>query len=297
MFHLRSTRSAWDAARRGAPGSGGLGGRAIVTFRSKIIVTGLAWCVALTMAAPIFLMALTAFKTDAAADLGPLAPFTPTLANFAARNADVGMLRPVLNSVVEAFGGTALCLLFALPAAYGLAFHAGRRRDAILLGMLMTRFMPGVGVMIPMYLIFKAVGLVDTQAGLVLIYALVNLPIAIWMLHAYMRDIPREILESARIDGASVAQQIVFLLLPLCAPGIASTALLSIVLCWNEAFWSIQMTSAEGAPLSAYVASLSGGPLPAEISATSLVAIGPVMLIGWATQRQFVRGLTFGAVR
>lgn len=262
----------------------------------KLVLTGLAWSIALLMAAPILLMILTAFKTDAAADLGPFAPFTPTLANFTSQNANVGMLRPVLNSVVEAGGGTLLCLLFALPAAYGLAFQAGGR-NAVLFGMLMTRFMPGVGVMIPMYLIFKAIGLIDTQIGLVLIYAAINLPIVVWMLHSYMRDIPRDILESARIDGASVTQQIVFLLLPLCAPGLASTALLSVVLCWNEAFWSIQMTAAEGAPLSAYIAALSGGPMPAEISAASLLAVAPIILIGWMAQRQFARGLTFGAVR
>ena len=207
------------------------------------------------------------------------------------------MLRPVLNSVVEAGGGTVLCLLFALPAAYGLAFHTGQRRNAVLFGMLMTRFLPGVGVMIPMYLIFKAIGLIDTKIGLVLIYAAINMPIVVWMLYSYMREIPREILDSARIDGASVTQQIVFLLMPLCAPGIGSTALLSVVLCWNEAFWSIQMTSAEGAPLSAYIASLSGGPLPTEISAASLIAIAPILMIGWLAQRQFARGLTFGAVR
>ena len=117
------------------------------------------------------------------------------------------------------------------------------------------------------------------------------------MLHSFMRDIPRDIMDSARVDGASVAQQILLLLLPLCAPGIASTALLSIVLCWNEAFWSIQMTSAEGAPLSAYIASVSGSPLPEEISATSRLAVAPILVIGGAAQRQFVRGLTFGAVR
>lgn len=262
----------------------------------KLVLTGLAWSIALLMAAPILLMVLTAFKTDAAADLGPFAPFTPTLANFTSQNANVGMLRPVLNSVVEAGGGTLLCLLFALPAAYGLSVQAGGR-NAVLFGMLMTRFMPGVGVMIPMYLIFKAIGLIDTQIGLVLIYAAINLPIVVWMLYSYMRDIPHDILESARIDGASVTQQIVFLLLPLCAPGLASTALLSVVLCWNEAFWSIQMTAAEGAPLSAYIAALSGGPMPAEISAASLLAVAPIILIGWMAQRQFARGLTFGAVR
>ena len=268
-----------------------------MVFRKKVALTGLAWSAALLMASPILLMTLTAFKTDAATDLGPFAPFTPTLANFASQNPNIGILRPVLNSVVEAGGGTALCMFFALPAAYGLAFHTGRRRKIIMLGMLMTRFMPGVGIMIPMYLIFKAAGLIDTQLGLVLIYAIINMPIVVWMLYSYMLDIPRVILECARLDGASVTQQIVLLLLPLCAPGIASTALLSIVLCWNEAFWSIQMTSAEGAPLSAYIASLSGGPLPAEISATSLLAVAPILVIGWIAQRQLARGLTFGAVR
>lgn len=262
----------------------------------RIALTGLAWSVALLMAAPVLLMALTAFKTDAAADLGPLAPFTPTLASFAAQ-AEVGLARPLVNSAVEAGGGTALCFLFALPAAYGLAFGTGRGRRAILLGMLMTRFMPGMGAMIPMYLIFKATGLIDTQAGLVLIYALLNLPIVVWMLYSAMRDVPREILDSARLDGASVTQQIVRVLLPLCAPGLGSTALLSMVLCWNEAFWSVQMTSVEGAPLSAYVASLAGGPRPAEISAASLLAIAPVVAAGWLAQRRFARGLTFGAVR
>ena len=268
-----------------------------MTSRRKVALTGPAWFAALLMASPIFLMALTAFKTDAAADLGPLAPFTPTLANFASQNANVGMLRPVLNSVVEAGGGTLLCLFFALPAAYGLAFHTGRKRNAVLLGMLITRFVPGVSVIVPMYLIFKATGLLDTQVGLMLIYAAINMPIVIWMLYSYMRDKPREILDSARVDGASVMQQIVLLLLPLCAPGLSSTALISLVLCWNEAFWSIQMTSVAGAPLSAYTATLTGGPLPAEISAASLIAIAPILVIGCVAQRQFARGLTFGAVR
>ena len=112
-----------------------------------------------------------------------------------------------------------------------------------------------------------------------------------------MREIPRDILDSARIDGATPKKQIVFVLLPLCAPGIASTALLSIILCWNEAFWSIQMTFSQGAPLSAYIATLSDSLLWAKLSAASLLAVGPILLLGWVTQRQFVRGLTFGAVR
>ena len=265
----------------------------------KIVVTGLAWAVALCMSLPILWMALTAFKTDLdALRLPPKILFTPTLENFTAATGTTPIWRPALNSVVEASGATALCFLFAIPAAYALAFHSsGRGRNAVLLGMLMTRFMPGIGVMLPMYLIFKAVGLIDTQLGLVLVFALMNLPIMVWMLYSYMREIPRDILDSARIDGATARQQLVRILLPLCLPGVCSAALLSAVLCWNESFWSIQLTSSAGVPLSAYISTLSGDVLWAKLSAASLLAIAPILLIGWTTQRTFVRGLTFGAVR
>ena len=264
----------------------------------KLAMTGLAWAVALSVSLPILWMTLTAFKTDLdALQLPPKILFTPTLDNFAAANGAVPILRPILNSIVESGGATALGFLFAFPAAYALAFHVGRGRNAILLGMLMTRFMPGIGIMLPMYLLFKAIGLIDTQLGLVLVFALINLPIMVWMLYSYMREIPRDILDSARMDGATVRQQLVQVLLPLCLPGICSTALLSAVLCWNESFWSIQMTSSAGAPLSAYISTLSGDVLWAKLSAASLLAVAPILLVGWLTQRTFVRGLTFGAVR
>ncbi|MCW6512718.1 carbohydrate ABC transporter permease [Lichenifustis flavocetrariae] len=264
----------------------------------KIATTVSAWAVALSLSLPILWMALTAFKTDLdALHLPPKIFFRPTLENFLAANGSVPVLRPILNSVVESSGATALCFLFAFPAAYALAFHGGRSRNTILLGMLMTRFMPGIGVMLPMYLIFKVIGLIDTRLGLVLVLALVNLPIVVWMLYCYMREIPRDILESARLDGATAVQQLVHVLFPLCLPGVCSTALLSVVLCWNESFWSIQMTSSTAAPLSAYIATLSGDVLWAKLSAASLLAVGPILLVGWLTQRTFVRGLTFGAVR
>ncbi len=149
----------------------------------KLAMTALAWAVALGLSLPILWMALTAFKTDLdALQLPPKLLFRPTLENFVAANGTVPVLRPILNSVVESGGATALCFLFAFPAAYALAFHGGRSRKTILLGMLMTRFMPGIGVMLPMYLIFKAIGLIDTRLGLILVLALVNLRLVVWML-------------------------------------------------------------------------------------------------------------------
>jgi sorbitol/mannitol transport system permease protein len=264
----------------------------------KFAVTGLAWFVALTMASPILVMALTAFKNVIDANQFPLMlPFVPTLDNIASAFADASVTRALLNSVVESFGATFLCFLLALPAAYALAFHMTKGRSPVLLGMLMTRFMPGIGMVIPMYLIFKAIGLIDTQFGLVLIYTSLNLPIVTFMAYSSMRDIPREILDSASIDGATIGQQFFVMVIPLCRPGLYSAALVSIVLCWNEAFWSIQMTSSKGVPLSAYVATLSGDSSIAKLAAVSLIATAPMLLIGWLAQRQFARGLTFGAVK
>ena len=264
----------------------------------KLAISGLAWAVALSMSLPIFWMALTAFKTEIDANqFPPKFLFMPTLENFTAVSDAIPLLRSLLNSVVVSSGATALCFLFAFPAAYGLAFHGGMWRTRVLLSMLATRFMPGMGIMMPMYLIFTALGLMDTRIGLILIYAVLNLPIVVWLFYFYMREIPREILESARLDGATVKQQLLHLLLPLCLPGVCSTALLSIVLCWNESFWSIQMTSSAGVPVSAYIASMSGDLLLPQLSAASLLAIGPILLVGLLTQRTFVRGLTFGAVQ
>jgi sorbitol/mannitol transport system permease protein len=119
------------------------------------------------------------------------------------------------------------------------------------------------------------------------------------MLFTFFRDVPKEILEAARLDGAKPLRQFLYLLLPLTAPGIASTALLSIILAWNEAFWSINLTVSQATPLTAFIASFSSpqGLFWSKLSAASLLAIGPILVFGWLTQRQLVRGLTFGAVK
>jgi sorbitol/mannitol transport system permease protein len=268
-----------------------------IKMMRKLILTCLAWGVALSISAPILLMVLTALKSDVNALEPYRLLFTPALENFIAAASRDGVQRPLLNSVLEAGGATALCILIGLPAAYALLLCNAKYRRAVLLGMLMTRFMPVIGVVIPVYVIFNAVGLIDTRLGLIIIYGMTNLPIVVWMLFSYLREVPPGILESAQMDGATARQQIMFVLVPLCLPGLCSTALLSVVLCWNEAFWSIRMTSLEGAPLSAYIATLSNDLAWGRLSAASLLAIGPILLIGWLTQRQLVRGLTFGAVK
>ena len=249
---------------------------------------------------PIFWMAITSVKTEAQAiSSTPLLFFRPTFDNLSSMLQSGDYLHFASNSIVVSIGSTLVALALGIPAAYAMAFYPTPRTKDLLLWMLSTKMMPSVGVLVPIYLIFRDAGLLDTRLGLIGIYTLANLPIAIWMLYSFFRDVPHEILEAARMDGASFLQQMIWLLLPLSAPGIAATGLLSIILSWNETFWSINLTSSEAAPLTAFIASFSSpeGLFWARLSAASVLAIAPILTLGWMTQRQLVRGLTFGAVK
>ena len=264
--------------------------------RVAVAVTG--WAVALLLFFPIGWMALTSLKSEAAAVM-PSLLFTPTLASYAEVLARADYLSFALNSVLVSVGGTVLALGLGIPAAYAMAFHPSPRTRGTLLWMLSTKMLPPVGVLVPIYLLFRDAGLLDTRTGLVLIYALMNLPIVIWMLFTFYKDVPNDILEAGRMDGARTWAELWHLLMPLTLPGVASTALLSLILCWNEAFWSLNLTSAGAAPLTAFIASFSSpqGLFFAKLSAASTMAVAPILVFGWFSQKQLVRGLTFGAVK
>ena len=204
--------------------------------RSQLLTrTVLGWAVGLLMAFPVFWMALAAFKTEqGAAAVPPLLFFEPTLENFAEMNQRIDYVHHAFNSVVVSFTATALAIGFGAPAAYVTAFHQSNRTRSIMLWMLSTKFMPAVGVLVPVYLILVWANLLDTRIALVVITFLANLPLVVWMLFSYFKEVPPEILEAGRMDGARPLTQMRYLLLPLTAPGIASTALLSIILAWNE---------------------------------------------------------------
>ena len=266
----------------------------------KLVFTLIGWLVGLALFFPILWMGLTAFKTEAQAiSTPPLLVFHPTLSSFAAVFSTTDYPRYVANSVIISGVATLVALLLALPAAHAMAFFPTRRTRGILMWMLSTKMMPSVGVLVPIYLLFRDFGLLDTRTGMIGIYTLMNLPIVLWMLYSFFRDVPRDVIDASRIDGAGTWAQILRLLLPLAAPGIASTTLLSIVLCWNEAFWSINLTASHAAPLTAFIATFSSpeGLFWAKLSAASLLAVAPIMVVGLATQRQLVAGLTFGAVK
>lgn len=270
-----------------------------VSTRRKIGFTLAAWCVAFVIFFPILYTVLTSFKTEPEAIAGFSLFPSWTFENYVEVQSQRDYFKPFMNSVVISVGSTILALIIAIPAAWAMAFSPTKRTKDILMWMLSTKMMPAVGVLVPMYLMFRDFGLLDTRTGLVIVFTLINLPIVVWMLYTYFREIPGEILEAARMDGASLVNEIIHVLTPMAVPGIASTLLLNIILAWNEAFWSIRLSAANAAPLTAFIASFSSpqGLFWAKLSAASTLAIAPILIMGWFSQRQLVRGLTFGAVK
>jgi sorbitol/mannitol transport system permease protein len=269
-------------------------------LRRKAALTVAGWAVALLMFFPVFWMVLASFKTEiAAVSTPPRLFFRPTLENYVVVQQRADYFRFAWNSIFVSFGSTIVALLIACPAAYAMAFFPSKRTKGTLVWMLSTKFLPPVGVLVPIYLLFRDTGLLDTRFGLLGVYTLINLPIVVWMLFSFFKEVPHEILEAGRMDGARTREEIVHILLPLALPGIASTALLAIILSWNEAFWSLNLTAANAGPLTAFIASFSSpeGLFWAKLSAASTMAIAPILVFGWFSQRQLVRGLTFGAVK
>jgi len=270
-----------------------------VSTRRKTIATIAAWLVALVIFFPILYTVVTSFKTEAEAISGISLIPSGTFENYVQVQTQRDYFKPFMNSVVISVGSTVIALLIGIPAAWSMAFSPTKRTKDVLMWMLSTKMMPAVGVLVPLYLMFRDFGLLDTRIGLTVVFTLINLPIVVWMLYTYFREIPGEILEAARMDGASLVGEIVYVLTPMAVPGIASTLLLNIILAWNEAFWSIRLSAANAAPLTAFIASFSSpqGLFWAKLSAASTLAIAPILIMGWFSQRQLVRGLTFGAVK
>ena len=262
--------------------------------------TLIAWLVTLVLFFPLGWLILTAFKTELQAiAVPPLLLFLPTLDNFREVQERSDYLLYARNSLITSVVSTVIGLLIAAPAAYSMAFFKGRHTKNILMWMLSTKMMPAVGALVPIYVLAQQAGLLDTRTALIIIFMLSNLPIMVWMLYSHFKDIPHEILEAARMDGANLWQEFYRVTLPLALGGLASTGLLCLVLSWNEAFWSLNLSSAKAGTLATLIASYSSpeGLFWAKLSAASLMAIAPIVVFGWFSQKQLVQGLTFGAVK
>ena len=272
-----------------------------VSTRRKTINTIAAWIIGATIFFPILWIIVLSFKAEGDAIRTPMEVLTSawTFDSYAVVQERSNYFKHFTNSVIIALGSTLLGVLVAVPAAWSMAFVPSPRTRGILMWMLSTKMLPAVGVLYPIYLLFIQFGILDSRVGLVIVLMLINLPIIVWMLYTYFKEIPGEILEAARMDGATLRAELLYVLTPMAIPGIASTVLLNVILAWNEAFWTLNLTAAKAAPLTAFIASYSSpeGLFYAKLSAASVMAIAPILIMGWFSQKQLVRGLTFGAVK
>src|SRR6476646_4604210 len=181
---------------------------------------------------PILWMVLASFKTELEAFAIPpsFLFFHCTTENYATVQERSDYLLHAMNSIIIAGGSTLIALLIAIPAAWSMAFAPTKRTKDILLWMLSTKMMPPVGVLVPIYLIYRNFGLLDTRTGLTFILCLGNLPIVVWMLFTYFREIPKDILEASRMDCATIGRELIYVLMPMAVPGLASTFLLNFIL-------------------------------------------------------------------
>jgi sorbitol/mannitol transport system permease protein len=267
---------------------------------SRIAWPVLAWAVGLLFFFPIFYMVMTSFKTDADA-VKPefLFSFTPTLENYTNMTDNYDYWRFATNSVITAVSATLLTLIVSVPCAYAMAFNPSRGTKDILMWMLSTKMLPAAAVLYPMIFMAKYLGIYDTRFVVIIVLTLINLPIAIWMLFTYFKDIPKDIIEAGQMDGLTTWGEVKEILVPLAWGGIASTALLIFIFCWNEAYWTVRLTTFNAATLSTLI---EGNRAPeglffGRLSAVSTAAVGPIVVLGWFCQKQLVQGLTFGAVK
>jgi sorbitol/mannitol transport system permease protein len=266
---------------------------------SKVLWSVVGWLVVFVFFFPVLWMWLEALKTEPqAASSPPTFFFAPTLEEF--QTVLSGDFPPFfINSAIASVGSTLLVLILAIPAAYALAIRPVKRTRDVLFFFISTRFLPFAASLLPLYLLARDLQLLDNIFALVLIYTTINMPLAVWLLRSFLLEIPPELFEAARVDGASFTTEIRRIVVPLIAPGIAATSLICLIFSWNEFFYAVNFTSSVAATAPIFLVSfISGrGLFYAKLAAAATLASLPVLIAGWVAQKQLIRGLTMGAVK
>lgn len=266
-----------------------------------VIVSIIVWVIAILYFSPIGYMFLTAFKTEYQA-VTPSLIFTPTLETLKKVLSDRTMLGYVKNSLFQVVLGTGFSLVLGVPAAFALVFGKFKKKttnDKTYFWFITTILLPPVAILVPLYILYQRLNLINSSFGLLLVYVGFHVPIVVWMLHSFLYDVPIEIMEAAEIDGCTRFQQLVKIAVPLARSGIMTAGLLVAVFIWNEFFLAFNLTGNTTATLPVYMARFreQQGMFVAQLSASSMIAVLPPIILGWFTQKSLVKGLTLGAVK
>lgn len=257
------------------------------------------WILILIFFFPVLWMFLNGFKPEAlASSINPTFFFTPVTEGYQLAM-DRGMLGYLQNSMTAAVTSTIISVLLAIPAAYALSIRRVKNVESSLSFFISTRFMPLAAIVLPLFMIFKTVGLLDNIYVLAVVYGAMNLPVTVWMMRSFLLEVPFEIIEAARVDGAGMYREIVRIVLPLVLPGVAAAALISFIFAWNEYFLALLLTSSSARTTPPFLGSFvdGRGQFLAVLSAAATLAALPVIIAGWVAQKQLVRGLSMGAIK
>lgn len=204
-----------------------------------------------------------------------------------------------LNSLIVGFGSTLLSILLGTLAAYALSRFRVPGKNDLLFFILSTRMMPPIAVSIPIYLMYRTLGMNDSYLGMILLYTAVNLSLAVWLLKGFMDEVPREYEEAAMVDGYTRWQAFVKVVLPQAATGIATTAIFCLIFAWNEYAFALLLTSGNAQTAPPFIPTIIGeGGLdwPAMAAGTTLFLL-PVLIFTVLLRKHLLRGITFGAIR
>lgn len=269
------------------------------TRTKNTIVNILTWVLVLLFFFPVFWMFLNGFKPESvASSVNPKVFFTPVMTGYELAW-QRGMGDYLRNSIVASVSATVIVIVLAIPAAYALSIRKVKNVSGSLSFFISTRFMPVAASVLPLYMILKTIGGLDNIWVLAIVYGAINLPISVWMMRSFFMEIPYEIVEAARIDGAGLWREMVRVVLPLVLPGIAAAALICFIFSWNEYFMALLLTSNDARTTPPFLGSFvdGRGQFLAVLSAAATVAALPVIAAGWIAQKQLVRGLSMGAIK
>jgi sorbitol/mannitol transport system permease protein len=283
--------------------------------RAPVGIAIAGWLLALLVFFPVLYLVATSLKTEAAAvvlpptfiplpglDLAPteMPPFTfsPTFEQYQTV-LERGFGPFFARSMIAVVGSTIVVLVLAIPCAYALAFRMIQGWRDTLFFFISTKFLPPVGIIVPIYIIMRDLQLLDNIWALVIMYTAMNLPIAIWMLRSFFEEIPRDIRQAAQVDGANVWTEMTQIILPMVTPGLTATVFIGTIFAWNEFFFAVSLTATKASTVPMFMIGFvtSEGLFWAKLAAAGTMAMLPVVIAGWTAQRQLVRGLSLGAVK
>ncbi len=262
----------------------------------------LTWIIGLVFFFPLFWLTLNGFKEESVASASPTLIFDPTLDRFTEITEVTNQLsfgEAFANSFWIVLTSTVIVMVLAIPAAYALAIRPMRMWRDVLFFFISTKFLPIVGVIMPIWIIARDLNLLGTRTVLIVLYTAMNLPLAVWMLRSFFAEVPKELIEASQIDGASLLGQIRQVILPIVLPGVAATALLCVIFAWNEFFFAVQLNPTGASTIPVWVNSQQKfqGQFIAQLSAASVLATFPVVIAGWVAQKRMIRGLAMGAIK